>query len=117
MKKILIVDDAQFMRLSIRRMLENNDFEIVGEAINGQDAFEKYKIFKPDIVTMDITMPDVNGLEGLKLIKEYDSKAKVTMVTAMGQESIVKDCIIQGAVGFIIKPFKEDVLIKTLNKI
>lgn len=117
MRKVLIVDDAAFMRLAIKQMLEKNGFEQIEEAANGVEAVEKYKVLSPDIVTMDITMPDMDGIEALKKIMEYDPKAKVVMVSAMGQESMVKDAIISGAKNFIVKPIKEDQLIKTLIKV
>jgi two-component system chemotaxis response regulator CheY len=117
MRKVLIVDDAAFMRLAIKQMLEKNGFEQIEEAATGVEAVEKYKKLSPDIVTMDITMPDMDGIEALKKIMEYDPKAKVVMVSAMGQESMVKDAIISGAKNFIVKPIKEDQLIKTLIKV
>lgn len=117
MKKILIVDDDQFMRFSLKTMLEKNGFEVVAEAENGAVGVEKYKKYKPDLVTMDITMPEMEGTEALKLIREFDPDAKVVMVSAMGQEAFVKESIILGAKTFIVKPFKEDHIIKTLNQI
>lgn len=108
MKTVLIVDDAAFMRLSIRKMLEKNGYEVVGEAENGLVAVEKYMELQPDIVTMDITMKDMNGLEALKAIMERDKKANIIMVSAMGQEAMVKDAVLSGAKGFIVKPFKEE---------
>lgn len=117
MKKVLIVDDAMFMRLAIRTTLEKNGFEVVGEAVDGQDALNKYKSLKPDIVTMDITMPNSDGFEGVQLIRAYDSKANIVMVSAMGQESKIRECIISGAKGFIVKPFKETTLITALSKL
>ena len=84
MKRVLITDDAAFMRLSLKAMLERNGFEIVGEAENGAIAIEKYKLLKPDIVTLDITMPVMEGLEALKQIKAFDKSAKVVMISAMG---------------------------------
>ncbi|NLN03683.1 MAG: response regulator [Clostridiaceae bacterium] len=116
MKTVLIVDDAAFMRLSIRKMLEKNGYEVVGEAENGLVAVEKYMELKPDIVTMDITMKDMNGLEALKAIMERDKNANIIMVSAMGQEAMVKDAVLSGAKGFIVKPFKEETLIKALEK-
>jgi two-component system chemotaxis response regulator CheY len=116
MKTVLIVDDAAFMRLSIRKMLEKNGYEVVGEAENGLVAVEKYMELQPDIVTMDITMKDMNGLEALKAIMERDKKANIIMVSAMGQEAMVKDAVLSGAKGFIVKPFKEETLIKALEK-
>ena len=104
MKRVLIVDDASFMRMSIKNMLANYDFEVVGEAENGVMAIEKYKELQPDIVTMDITMPEMDGLE-------------VVMVSALGQEARMKEAIIYGAKGFIVKPFKEEMLISALSKL
>lgn len=117
MKKVLIVDDASFMRISIRSMLEKYGFEIVGEAANGAMGVEMYKTLQPDIVTMDITMPEMTGIEALKEIKAFDPQAKVIMVSAMGQERMVKDAIISGAKTFIVKPFKEDRLFQTISKV
>ena len=112
MKRVLIVDDASFMRMSIKNMLANYDFEIVGEAENGVMAIEKYKELQPDIVTMDITMPEMDGLEALREIKKIDPGASVVMVSALGQEAII-----YGAKGFIVKPFKEEMLISALSKL
>lgn len=117
MKRVLIVDDAIFMRTAIRKMIENNGFEIVGEAVNGVEGLHKYKELKPDIVTMDITMPDMNGIEALKAIKAYDSKAKVIMMSAIGQENYVKEAILSGASDFIVKPFNEKTVTNVLEKI
>jgi len=116
-KKLLIVDDAAFMRLSIRNMLEKYEIEIVGEAENGAIAIEMYKELHPDIVTMDITMPEMSGLDALKAIKAFDAQAKVIMVTAMGQDRIVKEAILSGAKTFIVKPFKEEFLYQTICKV
>ena len=102
MKRVLIVDDASFMRMSIKNMLANYDFEIVGEAENGVMAIEKYKELQPDIVTMDITMPEMDGLEALREIKKIDPGASVVMVSALGQEARMKEAIIYGAKGFIV---------------
>lgn len=117
MKKVLIVDDAAFMRLSIRTMLEKNGYEVAGEAENGVTAVSKYKELKPDIVTMDITMPEMTGIEALKQIMEFDSDANVIMLSAMGQQNMVMEAILIGAKTFIVKPFKEEHIIKTLNKL
>ena len=117
MKRVLIVDDASFMRMSIKNMLANYDFEIVGEAENGVMAIEKYKELQPDIVTMDITMPEMDGLEALREIKKLDPGASVVMVSALGQEARMKEAIIYGAKGFIVKPFKEEMLISALSKL
>ncbi|MGH4120988.1 response regulator [Clostridium sp.] len=117
MKKVLITDDAVFMRMSLKVMLERNGFEVVGEAQNGKIALEKYKLLKPDIVTLDITMPVMDGLEALKQIKAFDKTAKVMMISAMGQETIVRETVISGAAGFIIKPFNEETVVKVFSKL
>jgi len=115
--RVLVVDDAAFMRMAIRAILERNNFEIVGEADNGLKGIIKYKECMPDIVTMDITMPDMGGLDALKSILAFDPKAKVVMVSAMGQDSMVKEAILYGAKSFVLKPFKEDHVVRTLIKI
>lgn len=115
--KVLIVDDAAFMRLSIKTMLERNGFEISGEAENGTEAIEKYKELKPDIVTMDITMPGMSGIEALKAIRQVDPKAKIVMVSSMGQEVLLKEAIICGAKYFIVKPFKEEDIVRTIKQV
>ena len=117
MPRVLIVDDAAFMRISIKNMLTKNGYEVVGEAENGKIGVEKYKELSPDIVTMDITMPELSGLDALKEIMKIDSNAQVIMVSAMGQEAMVRDAIISGAKGFIVKPFKEDGIISAIKKI
>lgn len=115
-KKILIVDDAAFMRIKLRDILEKNDYEVAGEAENGLEAIEKYKELQPDIVTMDITMPELDGVEALKEIKEIDPEAKVLMCSAMGQQTMVMDAIRAGALDFIVKPFDTERVIKALDK-
>lgn len=117
MKRVMIVDDATFMRMSIRTMLEKYNFEIVGEAENGIQAIQKYKECKPDVVTMDITMPELDGIAALDAIMLYDPNAKVIMLSAMGQEVMVKNAVIKGAKTFIVKPFKEDVIVTAINKV
>lgn len=117
MKRVLIVDDAAFMRMAIRTILEKNDFEVVGEAENGRIGYQKYKELMPDIVTMDITMAEMSGIEALREIIKFDPKAKVVMVSAMGQEALVRESVINGAQAFIVKPFKEEHVVQTLNKV
>lgn len=117
MKRVLIVDDAMFIRLALKKMLEDNQFEVVAEAQNGIEAVRMYKATKPDIVTMDLTMPEMTGIEALKAIMEFDPQAKVVMVTSMGQESKIREAIMSGAKSFIVKPFSEENILKTLNKI
>ena len=117
MKKVLVVDDAAFMRMSIKMTLEKNGFTVVGEAENGKVAIEKYKELSPDIVTMDITMPEMTGTEALKTIIGFDKSANIVMVSAMGQEYLVKEAILAGAKSFVVKPFSEEILVKALEKI
>jgi two-component system chemotaxis response regulator CheY len=117
MKRVLIVDDAGFMRATIKATLERNGFEVAGEAENGVAAVKKYQELHPDIVTMDITMPEMTGIEALKQIRGFDPNAKVVMITAMGQEHLVREAILNGAISFIVKPFKEEQVIQTLKKI
>lgn len=117
MNKVLIVDDAAFMRVSLKTLLENHGFQIVGEAENGNTAIQKYIECKPDIVTMDITMPECNGVEALKEIMKLDPNATVVMISAMGQERMVKEAVISGAKTFILKPYSEDRVIHTLRNI
>ena len=117
MAKVLIVDDAAFMRISIKNMLTKNGYEVVGEAENGKIGVEKFKELSPDIVTMDITMPELSGLDALREIMKINAAAKVIMVSAMGQEAMVRDAIMSGAKGFIVKPFKEDGIISAIQKL
>lgn len=117
MARIMIVDDASFMRLSIRRMLEKYEFEIVAEAVDGRDAVEKFKAHKPDLITMDVTMPNMTGIEALKEIRKLDTDVKIVMVTAMGQETLIREAVISGANSFIVKPFKEEKLVEVLLSI
>lgn len=115
--KILIVDDAVFIRLTLKLMLEKNGYQVAGEAVNGSEAILKYKELRPDLVTMDITMPQMDGITSLKAIKRIDPGAKVVMITALGHESAVKEAILSGASGFIVKPFVEEQVIRGLSKV
>lgn len=117
MKRILVVDDAAFMRVSIKKMLTNNGFDVVGEAENGLIALQKYQELSPDIITMDITMPEMDGLTSLKEILALNPAANVVMISAMGQESMVREAVLSGAKGFIVKPFKEDVILDALKNL
>ncbi|MFD0711282.1 response regulator [Paenibacillus sp. GCM10027626] len=114
--RILIVDDAAFMRMMIRDILTKNGYEVVGEAQDGAQAIEKYKELKPDLITMDITMPEMDGIVALKEIKKIDSNAKVIMCSAMGQQAMVIDAIQAGAKDFIVKPFQADRVIEAIKK-
>ncbi|MEA4896610.1 response regulator [Bacillota bacterium Meth-B3] len=117
MISVLVVDDAAFMRLAIKNVLSKHGFVVVAEGKNGQEGVERYMEFKPDVVTMDITMPDMTGIEALKAIREFDPEAKVVMISAMGQESMVKEAILGGAKSFIVKPYKEEHITQTLLKV
>ncbi len=115
-KKVLIVDDAVFMRMMVKDILEKNGFEVVAEAENGVVAVEQYKATSPDVVTMDITMPEMNGIEALQAIRGYDPNAKVIMCSAMGQQAMVMDAIKAGAVDFIVKPFNAERVMEAIGK-
>ncbi|MGE7185211.1 response regulator [Peribacillus sp. NPDC006672] len=114
--RILIVDDAAFMRMMIKDILSKNGFEIVGEAADGAQAVVKYKETLPDLVTMDITMPEMDGITALKEIKKVNPQAKVIMCSAMGQQAMVIDAIQAGAKDFIVKPFQADRVLEAINK-
>mgnify|MGYP005788511357 CR=1 FL=1 len=117
MAKILIVDDAAFMRKVIRDTLTKNGYTDLYEAVDGRDAVEKYFEIHPDLVLMDITMPNMNGLEALKEIRGRDGSANIVMCSAMGQEAMVVEAVQAGIKDFIVKPFKDDRLMKTVNAI
>lgn len=115
MPKILIVDDAEFLRVRISKMLIGDGYEVI-EAENGLRAIESYQANKPDLVLMDITMPEMDGLTALKHIRALDNKAKVIMLTALGQESVVLEAIKMGARDFVVKPFERDRVINAIHK-
>lgn len=117
MAKILIVDDAAFMRMMLKNMLGKAGHQIVGEGENGKLGYEKYKQLKPDLVTMDIVMPEMTGIEAVRAICKEDPNAKVVMVSALGQEAMVKEALQAGAKDFIVKPFKEDKVKETVKKV
>jgi two-component system, chemotaxis family, chemotaxis protein CheY len=116
MARILIVDDAEFLRMRISKMLIAEGYEVL-EAENGLQAVEKYKTEKPDAVLMDITMPEMDGLTALKEIKAYDAKAKIVMLTALGQESVVLEAIKSGARDFVVKPFERERVMSAITKL
>ena len=115
--KILIVDDASFMRTMLKDILESGGYEVVGEASNGAEAVEKFNKLQPDIVTMDITMPNGDGISTLEQIMKKNPNAKIVMCSAMGQQSMVIKSMLAGAKDFILKPFQADKILETLNKI
>jgi len=117
LKKVLIVDDGAFMRILIKGMLEKNGYEIAGEAADGLIAVEQYKNLNPDLVTMDITMPNMDGIGALKEILSFDPNANVVMVSAMGQDKFIKEAIVEGAKGFVVKPFDESGFISVVEGI
>lgn len=117
MAKILVTDDAAFMRMQLKDILTKLGHEVIGEAENGEVSIEKYKELQPDLVTMDITMPGLDGISALKGIKKLDANAKVIMCSAMGQQSMVIDAIKEGAKDFIVKPFTADRIKESLEKV
>lgn len=116
-KNILVVDDAAFMRMKLKDILEKNGYNVVGEAENGLEAVSLYQDLSPDLVTMDITMPEMDGIDALKKIREIDSSAKVIMCSAMGQQGMVMDAIKAGAIDFIVKPFDTTRVVESLGKV
>jgi two-component system chemotaxis response regulator CheY len=116
-KRVVIVDDTAFMRLTLKNMLTSFGYEVVGEGSDGFDAVSLYKRLKPDIITMDITMPKKDGIEAVKEILSFDPKARVIMVSAMGQKNKVMDAVTAGAKDFIVKPFKPERIDEALARI
>lgn len=116
-KKILVCDDTAFMRVMLKDILVQNGYEVVGEAENGKVAIEKHEQLKPDLIIMDITMPEMDGISALSKIVENDADANIIMCSAMGQEEIVVNAIKAGAKDFIIKPFDNDRVIDAIRKI
>lgn len=115
-QRILVVDDAAFMRMMIKDILTKNGYQVVGEAADGIQAVEMYKETHPDLVTMDITMPEMDGITALKEIKKIDPNVKVIMCSAMGQQAMVIDAIQAGAKDFIVKPFQADRVLEAISK-
>jgi two-component system chemotaxis response regulator CheY len=116
MPSVLIVDDAAFMRMMLKDILSKNGYEVLGEAENGKVAVSMYEELKPDVVTMDITMPEMDGITAVKEIKKASPDAKVVMVSAMGQQAMVIEAIQAGAADFIVKPFQPDRVLEALGK-
>lgn len=114
--RVLIVDDAAFMRMMLRDILTKNGYEVAAEAENGVQAVERYKEVKPDLVTMDITMPEMDGITAVKEIKKFDPHARIVMVSAMGQQAMVIEAIQAGALDFVVKPFQPDRVIEAVRK-
>jgi two-component system chemotaxis response regulator CheY len=117
MGRILIVDDTLFMRTLLKNILFSGGHTIVGEAADGEEGIAKYKELKPDLVTMDVVMPKMNGIESLKGIRQFDPGAKVIMCTAVGQEQMVKLAIKTGAKGYIVKPFQAPKVLEEVKNV
>lgn len=117
MARILVVDDAVFMRTIIKSILANSEYNVVGEASNGAEAIVRYRELRPDIVTLDITMPIMDGIQALKGIKAEFPDAKVVMCSAMGQQALVIEAVQAGAMDFIIKPFNKERVFEALHKV
>ncbi len=117
MARVLVADDASFMRQMIREIVEAEGHEVVGEASDGDEVVEQFKRLQPDVVTMDIVMPRRSGIDAVKGIIEIDAGACVVMCSALGQETLVQEAMAAGARDFIVKPFKPDVVIATIEKV
>ncbi|MEG2708206.1 MAG: response regulator [Vagococcus sp.] len=115
-KTVLVVDDAVFMRMKLKDVLEKNNYHVIAEAKNGVEAIASYKAKRPDFVLMDIVMPEMDGMEALKRIRKLDPDAKVIICSAIGQQNIVLEAVREGAIDFIVKPFEDDRLIKSLDQ-
>ena len=116
-KRVLVADDTAFMRVTLRKLLEQHGYEVVGEASNGAEAVRMYAELRPDVVTLDITMPEMDGLTALKAILRIDPAARVIMCSAMGQKSIVVEAIAAGAKDFLVKPFQPQRVLEALAKL
>lgn len=116
-KRVLVVDDTLFMRVKLKALLQNCGCQVVGEAGTGLEAIDQYKLLKPDITTMDITMPEMDGITALRQIKAIDPNAVVVMISALGQENNVIEAIKSGARHFIIKPFQDDKVKEVITKL
>ena len=116
-KTILLVDDAAFMRMMLKDMLTKNGYKVIGEAENGIKAVEKYKELKPNLCILDITMPEMDGIQAARAIKEFDKNALIVMCSAMGQQSMIIESIQAGAKDFIVKPFSPERVLEAVSKV
>ena len=116
-KRVLITDDALFMRVTLKNILTKNGYEIAGEASNGKESVAMYEQTQPDLVTMDITMPEMDGITAVREIKKHDPHANIIMCTAMGQKNMVMEAVAAGAKDFIVKPFQPEKVIEAVQKI
>lgn len=117
MARILVVDDAKFMRMTLTNILQSGNHEVVGEAENGRQAIDLFHSLSPDLITMDITMPEMNGIDALKEIKKAQPNAKIIMCSAMGQQKMVVEAIEAGAKDFIVKPFEENRVLEAITRV
>lgn len=117
MARVLVVDDAAFMRMMIKDILVKNGYEVAGEAANGAEATSMYQELRPDVVTMDITMPEMDGISAVKAIRQADPRARIIMCSAMGQQAMVLDAIQAGAHDFVVKPFQEERVLDAIKKV
>lgn len=115
--RVLVVDDAAFMRMMIKDILKKGGYEVVGEAEDGMRAIEKFRELNPDLVTMDITMPDMDGITAVREIRKINSQAVIIMCSAMGQQAMVIDAIQAGAKDFVVKPFQPDRVLEAVRKV
>lgn len=115
-KTVLITDDTAFMRMTLKNVIQKNGFDVIGEAADGEEAVSKYKELKPDLVTMDITMPKMDGITAIKEIMKHDSNAKIIVCSAMGQKPMVIEALNAGAKDFLVKPFDAERVIEALHK-
>ncbi|QJW48686.1 response regulator [bacterium BFN5] len=117
MAKVLVCDDSAFMRMMLKKVLIENGHEVVAEAGDGKQAVQMYRLHKPDLTTMDITMPNLDGIEAVKIIHDENPLARIIMVTALGQKAIITDALKAGASDFIVKPFDPAQVIDTIKKV
>ncbi|GAB6098127.1 chemotaxis protein CheY [Halanaerocella petrolearia] len=116
-KSVLVVDDAQFMRTMLTKLIEENGYEVAGEAVNGEEAVQKYQDLAPDLVTMDITMPKMDGIEAIREIMKLNSDAKIIVCSAMGQKPMVVESLEAGAKDFVVKPIKPEKVKEALDNL
>ena len=116
MKSVLIVDDSVVSRKMLAKLIESSGYTVASQAINGKEALELYKKLSPDVVTMDITMPEMNGMDALKMIRDYDPNAKVVLITAAGQTEKKEQAMASGAAAFIVKPYENQDILDAIAK-
>ncbi len=115
MKRVLVVDDSRVTRKIIRNLLEHSGYEVVGEAINGKEGYDLYVKLSPDVVAMDITMPEMNGIDSLREIRKYDPQAKIIIISAAGQEHKRQEAIDEGAVAYLTKPYENEEILNAIS--